>query len=58
MNRQTISFSDFKGATFTTLRAGLALNIISSPVKGFVPLRALVAGFLMTLIFINPGKLK
>src|SRR3990167_893342 len=29
--------------------------MISSPVKGLTPLRAFLAGFLMTLIFIKPG---
>ena len=52
---QTISFRPFNGSTLTTLRAGFALNIISSPVNGLVPLRALVAGLRMTLIFIRPG---
>jgi len=39
----------------TTRRAGLALIMISSPVKGLMPLRALVAGFFTTLIFMRPG---
>jgi hypothetical protein len=39
------------------LRAGFALNVVSSPVKGLTPLRALVAGFLTTLILIKPGRL-
>ena len=41
---QTIDFRFFSGRTLTTVRAGLALNIVSSPVKGLMPLRALVAG--------------
>lgn len=42
--RQTISLRFFRGRTLTTLRAGLALNVVSSPVNGLMPLRALVAG--------------
>ena len=41
--------------TLTTLRAGLALNIISSPVNGLMPLRAFRAGLRTTRIFISPG---
>ena len=52
---QTMSFSAFSAVTLTTLRAGLALNIISSPVKGLTPLRALVAGLRFTRIFMRPG---
>jgi hypothetical protein len=33
----TMSLSFFSGRTFTTLRAGLALNVVGSPVNGFVP---------------------
>jgi hypothetical protein len=40
----TMSLRPFRGRILTTLRAGLALNICSSPVKGLTPLRALVAG--------------
>ena len=40
-----MSFSAFKGRTLMTLRAGLALNICSTLVKGLMPLWALVAGF-------------
>src|SRR5690606_6910921 len=54
--RQTISFRPFRAATLTVLEAGLALNIISSPVNGFTPLRALVAGFFTTRIFSRPGN--
>src|SRR3569623_445730 len=53
---QTASFAAFTGRARTILRAGLALNIIGSPVKGFVPLRAFVAGFLMTTNLANPGR--
>ncbi len=41
----------------TTLRAGLALKIISSLVNGLMPLRALVAGLRWTETFIMPGTL-
>lgn len=51
-----ISFKAFKDCTFTTFRAGFALNMAGSPVKGFMPLRALVAGFRTTLILSRPGK--
>src|SRR3954471_14890644 len=50
-----MSFSAFSGRTLMTLRAGLALNIVSSLVKGLIPLRALVAGLWTTLIFTRPG---
>src|SRR5690606_14823561 len=53
---QTISFRPFNAATLTVFDAGLALNIISSPVKGFTPFRAFVAGFLTTRIFRRPGR--
>src|SRR5687768_10940610 len=52
-----MSFRAFRGRTLTTRRAGLALNMTSSLVKGLIPLRALVAGLLITLIFIRPGTL-
>jgi len=52
---QTMSLRFFSGRIFTTFRAGLALNIASSPVKGLTPLRALVAGFRTTTSFIRPG---
>ena len=54
----TISFNALSGMIFTTLRAGFALNTVSSPVNGLIPLRALVAGFLFTLILNRPGMLK
>lgn len=40
----TISFKPFNAFTLTTLRAGFALKVISSPVKGLRPLRDFVAG--------------
>src|SRR4051794_23543084 len=53
-----MSFRALSGRTLMTLRAGLALNICSCLVKGLIPLRALVAGLLMTMIFIKPGTAK
>ena len=44
-SRQTRSLRAFKGVTFTTLRAGLALKTVGSPVKGFVPSRSGMAGY-------------
>ena len=38
------SFSFFSGRTFTLTEAGVAANHWSSPVKGFLPKRFLVAG--------------
>src|SRR5690606_6241735 len=55
---QAMSFSALSGRILTTFRAGLALKTVSSLVKGLMPLRALVAGFLVTLIFIRPGTVK
>src|SRR6202030_3070597 len=52
----TASLAALTGLARTILRAGLALNIISSPVNGLVPLRALVAGFLTTTNFAQPGS--
>ena len=49
-----LDFSENQRAR-TILRAGLALNIIGSPLKGLTPLRALVAGFLMTTNLAKPG---
>ncbi|MFO1428143.1 MAG: Spy/CpxP family protein refolding chaperone [Steroidobacteraceae bacterium] len=48
----------FSGIARTFFEAGLALNIIFSPVKGLTPSRALVAGFLTTFIFRRPGRVK
>ena len=52
---QTISLRPFSGSARTTLRAGLAWIVIGSPVNGFVPGRALVAGLRTTLSFRSPG---
>src|SRR5688572_20865146 len=54
----TKSLSAFSGRILTTLRAGLALKSIGSLVKGLMPLRALVAAFLMTDILARPGRVK
>src|SRR5205823_4376419 len=54
-NYFTMSFSALSGRTLITRRAGLALNITSCLVKGLIPMRALVAGFWITVIFIKPG---
>src|SRR5258708_40061090 len=51
----TASFAAFTGRALTILRAGFALKVIASPVKGLVPLRALVAAFLMTTNLAKPG---
>src|SRR2546421_5275653 len=50
-----MSLRALSARTLTTLRAGLALNMTSSLVNGLIPLRALVAGFWMTMIFMRPG---
>lgn len=52
----TKSLTFFRGLIFIMLRAGLALKIVGSPVKGLIPLRAFVAGFLLTRIFIKPPR--
>src|SRR6266567_3768624 len=54
----TASFAALTGRALTIFRAGLALNIIGCPLKGFVPARALVAGFLITTNLANPGSKK
>src|SRR5690349_15363607 len=48
----------FNGMARTFLLAGLALKVIFSPVKGFTPSRAFVAGFLTTLSLSRPGMVK
>src|SRR5687768_1088767 len=45
----------FRGMTRTFLLAGLALNIIFSPVNGFTPSRAFVAGRFTTFVVMRPG---
>ena len=46
-----MSFNPFSGMTLTAFLAGFALKTVSSPVKGLMPLRALVAGFFYDLYF-------
>ena len=54
----TMSFNFFSGRIFTTLRAGLALKVVSSFVKGLMPLRSFVAGLCCTTILHKPGIAK
>ena len=51
-----MSLSFFNGLILTMRRAGFALNMVASPVNGLMPLRALVAGFLITRHFNKPGN--
>ena len=51
---QTMSFNGRSARTRTLRLAGLALIMISSPVKGLRPLRAFVAGRLTVLSFMSP----
>src|ERR1700730_5606214 len=51
----TASFAALTGRALTIFRAGLALNIIGSPLNGFVTSSVLFAGFLMTTNFANQG---
>src|SRR5262245_14076936 len=51
----TASLAALTGRALIIFRAGLALNTVGSLVKGLMPLRALVAGFLMTTNFAKPG---
>src|SRR5438046_5074946 len=57
-NIHTASFAALTGRALTIFRAGLALNIIGLPVRGFVPARALVGGLLITTKLANPGRKK
>src|ERR1700689_5314075 len=52
----TIDFRFFNGNARTFLLAGLALNVIFSPVKGLTPSRDLVAGRFTTLSLSRPGS--
>ena len=52
----TASFAAFTGRALTIFRAGLALNTVGSFVKGLMPARSFVAGFLMTTNFAKPGN--
>src|ERR1019366_965986 len=55
---QTASLTALTGRALMSFRAGLALNTVGSLVKGLMPLRALVAGFLTTTNFAKPGSTK
>jgi hypothetical protein len=52
---QTMFLRFLSGRILMTLRAALALYMVSSPAKGLIPLRALVAGLRTTVSFIRPG---
>lgn len=51
-----MSLRAFSAVTLTEVLAGRALNMVSSPVKGLIPLRALRAGFLTVFILSRPGR--
>ena len=55
---ETMSLSFLSGRTLTTLRAGLALKIVSSFVKRLMPFRSLVAGLCCTTVLHRPGRAK
>jgi hypothetical protein len=48
----------FTGRALMIFRAGFALNIVDSFVKGLMPFLAFVAGFLTTTNLANPGTKK
>ena len=50
------SFNFLGGLIFTIVLAGFAANVVGSLVNGLIPLRALVAGFLMVTILAIPGN--
>jgi len=52
---RSASLTAFTGLAFTISRAGFAWDTVGSLVNGLMPLRALVAGFLTTTNFANPG---
>jgi hypothetical protein len=54
----TASLIAFTGRALITFLAGFALNTVGSFVKGLMPVRCFVAGFLMTTNFANPGTKK
>jgi hypothetical protein len=54
----TASLAAFTGRPLITFRAGLALKTVGSLVKGLMPLRSLVAGFLTTTMRTSPGTMK
>src|ERR1700730_17155517 len=49
------SLAAFTGRALMIFRAGFVLKVIGSLVKGLMPLRALVAGFLTTTNLAKPG---
>jgi len=55
---QAASLTALTGRALTIFRAGLALNTVGSLVKGLIPFRSLVAGFLRTTNFAKPGTMK
>ena len=48
-------FGSLAGRALMIFRAGFALNTVGSYVNGLTPLRAIVAGFLITTNSANPG---
>jgi hypothetical protein len=54
----TAPLAAFTGRALMIFRAGFALNVVGSFVKGLMPFRAFVAGFLMTTNLANPGTKK
>src|SRR4051794_3325647 len=56
--RQTKSLSAFRGTALITFRAGFALMVIGSLVKGLMPCFALVAGLRTTRSFRRLGTTK
>src|ERR1700738_1903746 len=54
----TASLTAFTGRALMTFLAGFALNTVGSFVKGLMPVRCFVAGFLQTTNFANPGTKK
>src|SRR4029079_12004331 len=52
----TASLAAFTGRTLRIFRAGFALNTVGSLVKGLMPLRSGVAGFLTTMNLAKPGS--
>jgi hypothetical protein len=51
----TASLAAFTGRALMSLRAGFALKTVGSFVKGFIPWRAFVAGFLITMNLASPA---
>src|SRR6185437_613490 len=58
VDQTAASFSFFSARTLTFTVAGLAANICSSPVNGFLPLRFGLAATLTALILNRPGRVK